>query len=218
MTMVRRAVSSSGPAEGARAWGCAAIALALAGCAAPSWGEGESGDLAYGEARVAGGRGSARAAVHVELARVYFEQGVLDVAQHEAGLAHEIDASNHDAPHLLALIALQQAEPERAGRLFESALDARGGRADRVLARNYAHFRCEYMQRCAKRESQATESQATETGQLRAQSIAIDNSPASDANRNPRNTGRTGQSQQATGGAMKRWTTQEYSSEEPRDE
>ncbi|RKP54600.1 hypothetical protein [Pararobbsia silviterrae] len=63
-----------------------------------------------------------------------------------------------------------------------------------------------------------TGSARPEIGQLHAQSIAIDNSAASDRNRKQLNDGRTGQSQQATGGTMDRRTRQEYSSEENRDE
>ncbi|CAM2146398.1 conserved protein of unknown function [Pararobbsia alpina] len=163
------------------------------------------------------------AAVHTELARVYFQGGAIDLAEDESNQALRIDAGSRDAAHLLALVALRRGEFDRAEAFFDRALAAEAaafqGRVDPVLAANYANFRCERMGECVSGESgKAPNATRVEIGQLHAQSIAIDNSAASDPIGKPLNDGRTGQSQQATGGTMDRRTRQEYSSEELRDE
>jgi hypothetical protein len=163
------------------------------------------------------------AAVHTELARVYFQGGAIDLAEDESNQALRIDAGSRDAAHLLALVALRRGEFDLAEAFFDRALAAQAavfqGRVDPVLAANYANFRCERMGECVSGESgKAPKATRVEIGQLHAQSIAIDNSAASDPIGKPLNDGRTGQSQQATGGTMDRRTRQEYSSEELRDE
>ena len=229
--VARRPASPSRRADRARAWCWAALTMSLTACASPMFEPDDAGgdpaDVGvWREPRVARTSGPWRATVHAELARVYFEGGAIDIAGEEAMQAREIDPDNRDAAHVLALIALRRGEPERAGQYFDQALAARCARTDRVLAKNYAQFVCERAGHCAVSHpvgrdepgSNVDASRLGEIGQLRAQSIAIDNSAASDPIREYLNDGRKGQSQQATGGTTNRRTRQEYSSEELRDE
>ncbi|HTJ95223.1 MAG TPA: hypothetical protein VL424_19180 [Pararobbsia sp.] len=186
----------------------------------------------YGETLQNGRASSWQVALHAELARVYLQSGAIDVAEDEARRALAIDATDRTAAHVLALVALRHGDDEAASHYFERALAAQAGRAlvngpggptiragDPVLAANYAMFLCARAGQCASAGVQdAPRTAGGENSQLRAQSIAIDNSPAFRPFRKPLNDGRTGQSQQATGGTMDRRNRQEYSSEELRDE
>lgn len=157
--------------------------------------------------------------VHAELARAYLQHGAMDVAEDEARRALVIEPDHRHAAHVLALVALQHGDEASAADFFERAVAMRGGRSDAVLVANYETFLCARDGQCASRERGASGGGATgHTGQLRAQSIAIDNSAASFPFGKPVNDGRTGQSRHATGGKMDRRIRQENSSEELRDE
>lgn len=246
IVVVRGPASSSTRADRVRAWCWAALTMSLSACAAPmiepDVAAGDPAELrVWRDSGAAHVSGPWRAAVHAELGRVYFEGGALEIAGEEAMRARELDPDNRDAAHLLALIALRRGELGRAGHYFEQALGSRGAHADRVLANNYAQFVCVRAGQCAApppvvrdpvlrdpvlrdpvvRDEARSNGDALglgKIGQLRAQSIAIDNSAAPDPIREYLNDGRKGQSQQATGGTTNRRTRQEYSSEELRDE
>ena len=159
------------------------------------------------------------AGVHSELARVYLQNGATDVASDEARRALAIEPDNRHAAHVLALVAVQHGDVSGAADFFERALAMRGARHDTILMANYETFLCARDRQCASRERGASSDGATGiSGQLRAQSIAIDNSAASLSFREPLNDGRTGQARHATGGTMDHRIRQENSSEELRDE
>jgi hypothetical protein len=167
-----------------------------------------------------------RATLRAELAQAYLEQGVPAVAAEEARAALMLDPVNRDAAHLLALLAAQDGAFAEADACFQRALAAPGAAGDRVLRENYVRFSCERFGRrpsvsgCPNAAAGGDESKSDVSGLhlLRAQSIAMDNSPASGTNRQNLQYGHTGQSRSAAGGLGHRRIRQENSSEESRDE
>ncbi|CAB3798688.1 hypothetical protein [Pararobbsia alpina] len=212
--------SSHGWSSGAKcAHGGMVAALLLAGCAAV---EPRLND----EAHAADLPRRYRAALRTELAQAYFEQGVPAIAAVEAQAALALDPVNRHAAHLLALLAVQGGDVEAAEAWFRRALSAPGAADDPVLRKNYKRFDCERIGRQASRadcpsgpaREDDLKSDVSWPHLLRAQSIAMDNSTASGANRRHTEYGRTGQSRQAAGGLGHHRTRQEYSSEGSRDE
>jgi hypothetical protein len=214
-----------------RAGGGLLAALLLAGCTAVEPrldDEAQAADLPH----------RYRAALRTELAQAYFEQGVPALAAEEAQAALVLDPVNRDAAHLLALLAVRGGDAATAEVWFQRALAAPGAADDTVLRKNYKRFACERIGRQASRpgcpRDPASGQTGAQTGEeagggdlksdvswlhlLRAQSIAMDNSPASGANRRQQGYGRTGQPRQAAGGLGHHRTRQENSSEESRDE
>ncbi|MEJ0004303.1 MAG: hypothetical protein WDN30_13510 [Pararobbsia sp.] len=167
-----------------------------------------------------------RAALRAQLAQAYLEQGAPTVAVLEASTALELDPVNRNAAHLLALIAVQRMDLAEAQRYFERALAAPGAAGDAVLGKNYARFTCERLARrsavtdCTSMRTRLDDPKSEVSGLplLRPQSIAMDNSPASGADRRQVEQGQTGQSLQAADGPGHRRTRQKNSSEESRDE
>jgi tetratricopeptide (TPR) repeat protein len=202
-----------------RAQGGVVAALLLAGCVALE-------PRVDDEAQAADLPRPYRAALRTELARAYFEQGVPALAAVEAQAALALDPVNRDAAHLLALLAVQGGDVATAEVWFRRALAAPGAADDPLLHKNYKRFACERTGRQASRpgcpgnptSGDDSKSDVSWLHLLRAQSIAMDNSAASGANRRHREYGRMGQSRQAGGGLRPHRTRQENSSEESRDE
>lgn len=211
--------------QGARG-GMAAVVL-LAGCATG----GATGEAALesrmdDEVQSVGASDRYRAALHLELAQAYFEQGVPALAATEARTAVALDPASRDAAHLLALLAVRDGDFEMAGMWFLRALAAPGAADDPVLRENYRRFACERPGQQASKLVCPTgssggddlKSDVSRLHLLRTQSIAMDNSAAFGINRRHQAYGRTGKTWQAAGDLGHHRIRQENSSEESRDE
>jgi tetratricopeptide (TPR) repeat protein len=167
-----------------------------------------------------------RAQLRAPLAQAYLERGAPGVAAIEARAALDLDPANRGATHLLALLAVQDGEFALAEQYFRRALAAPGADEDVVLSGNYARFICERLGRqrvgsdckSAQRRSDESKSDVSGLRLLHTQSIAMDNSAASGANRQFVDQGRTGEPSRAAGGQGRHSNIQENSSEESRDE